>query len=254
MRGILRSRVHSAGFSLVEMMIAMVIALVALGATLALYLSSSQTARFQSAVQRVNENGRFAIDMISRSVRMSGYDPAGGASITGDSIKGTTGMSGVTLSSSKITFKSTGDTVATWYQGGKGSDGSDIRDCQGKVVGVSTIVTNQYSVTTDNELVCITASGSDDNDVVAIAEGVEDMLILYGIDTSSDGFANRYVDAGSVGTDWDKVVSMRITLLVNSVLSAVISPETICLGCVEFSGTNDLLVRAEFQSTIGIRN
>jgi type IV pilus assembly protein PilW len=55
--------------TLVEIMVALVIGLVVIGAVVALYLGSSQTARFQAGVLRVQENGRFAVDLVSRSVR-----------------------------------------------------------------------------------------------------------------------------------------------------------------------------------------
>lgn len=49
-----------------------------------------------------------------------------------------------------------------------------------------------------------------------IAEGVENMQILYGEDTNGDGLANRYVTADKV-TDFKAVVSVRLGLLVNTV-------------------------------------
>jgi type IV pilus assembly protein PilW len=54
-----------------------------------------------------------------------------------------------------------------------------------------------------------------------IAEGVADMQIEYGVDTDDNNTANRYVPASGVvsvgdGTDWDDVVSVRVSLLLQS--------------------------------------
>lgn len=247
----------TAGFSLIEMMVAMVIALVALGAVGGLYLSSSQTARYYAAVQRVQENGRFAADMMSRSLRMGGYDdPLDDDEDLGDGLgyelpavwlKGTISSSGTIITQTGL--KSTGDTVGVSYQGG-----ADIRDCQGRSVGNNVFVTNMYAVSTTNQLVCSSQHSTGTTyAAVPLAEGVEDMQVLYGLDIDDDGIANRYVPANNVA-DWNEVVSMRITLLINSIAAALVDPATVCMGCVVFAGVNDRLVRAEFETTIGIRN
>ena len=49
-----------------------------------------------------------------------------------------------------------------------------------------------------------------------IAVGVEDMQLLYGVDTESDSLANVYVRADDIDSDageWRQVVSVRVTLL-----------------------------------------
>jgi type IV pilus assembly protein PilW len=241
---------EAAGFSLVEMMVAMVISLIALGAVGSLYLSSSQAARFHDAVQRVQENGRFATDMMSRSLRMARYrDPINVQPAPAEWIRGTATSSGTPFTVSGL--KASGDTVAVTFQGG-----TNLRDCQGRTVATNLYVTNLYGISTANQLVCASRlSSGTTNAPVSLAEGVEDMVVLYGldIDATPDGIADRYVPPGNV-TNWNQVVSMRITLLVNSVDDAQRVATTICMGCVVFAGTSDRLVRAEFETTIGLRN
>ncbi len=46
--------------------------------------------------------------------------------------------------------------------------------------------------------------------------GVEDMQLLYGIDTEGDGLANGYVSADEIDAaadEWKQVVSVRVMLL-----------------------------------------
>ncbi len=48
-----------------------------------------------------------------------------------------------------------------------------------------------------------------------LAEGVEAMRLLYGVDSDEDGVADRYSGADTV-TDWNSVVSIRVYLLVRA--------------------------------------
>jgi type IV pilus assembly protein PilW len=61
------------GFSLVEMMVAMLISLILLAGVSQIYLSSRQSYRMQESLSRVQENGRFALEFLSRDIRMSDF-------------------------------------------------------------------------------------------------------------------------------------------------------------------------------------
>ncbi|QIT56616.1 prepilin-type N-terminal cleavage/methylation domain-containing protein [Aquisalimonas sp. 2447] len=62
------------GFSLIELMIAMAISLILLLGVTQIYLGTSATNRAQEGLSRVQENARFAIDSLSREIRMAGYN------------------------------------------------------------------------------------------------------------------------------------------------------------------------------------
>ena len=51
---------------------------------------------------------------------------------------------------------------------------------------------------------------------VELVEGIEQMQILYGIDTDDDQYPNRYLSSTDVGADFEDVVSIRLMLLVRS--------------------------------------
>ena len=61
------------GFSLVEMMIAMVIGLILIAGVIQIFISSKQSYRVQDSMGRLQENARFAMDFLSREVRMAGF-------------------------------------------------------------------------------------------------------------------------------------------------------------------------------------
>ncbi len=61
------------GMGLVEMMIALLIGAFLLTGALQIFINSRQTNRMQENLSRLQENGRFAMEFISRDIRMAGY-------------------------------------------------------------------------------------------------------------------------------------------------------------------------------------
>lgn len=61
------------GMSLVEIMVALTISLLLLAGVVQIFTSSKQTYRNNEALARVQENGRFAIDLLGRDLRMGGF-------------------------------------------------------------------------------------------------------------------------------------------------------------------------------------
>ncbi len=64
---------YSAGFSIVEMMVAMVISLILLAGIGQIFLSSKQSFNIQNTLGRQQENGRYASDVLSMDLRRAGY-------------------------------------------------------------------------------------------------------------------------------------------------------------------------------------
>ncbi len=84
--GALRCR----GFTLVELMIAMLLGLILMAGIISIFLSSKQTYAAVHVLARLQENGRYGIDIISSDLRRAGY-LSGNASV--DTIGGTEGVS-----------------------------------------------------------------------------------------------------------------------------------------------------------------
>lgn len=63
------------GFTLVELMISLALGLLIIGGVLYVFLSSSQTFRMNEAQSRVQENGRFALELLAREIRHAGFNP-----------------------------------------------------------------------------------------------------------------------------------------------------------------------------------
>ncbi|HXF07761.1 MAG TPA: PilW family protein [Candidatus Acidoferrales bacterium] len=64
---------HAAGFSLVEIMVAMLVSLFLLAGVLQLYLGNQQTSRLGNSVGEVQQAGQFALDELVNNVRMAAF-------------------------------------------------------------------------------------------------------------------------------------------------------------------------------------
>jgi type IV pilus assembly protein PilW len=101
------------------------------------------------------------------------------------------------------------------------------------------------------------------NAPVELVEGVEDLQVLYGIDTTDDSTPNQYVEAFIAQSDWNQIVTVRVSVTVNSV-DDVGSESAPTHGCttdtpagphVCISGESyDGLLRRTFTQTIHLRN
>ena len=61
------------GFSIIEIMIALVIGMVLLGGAVSIFISNNSVYRLESELSRMQESGRFLIDIMSKEIRMAGF-------------------------------------------------------------------------------------------------------------------------------------------------------------------------------------
>lgn len=115
------------------------------------------------------------------------------------------------------------------------------------------VKTNPATILPTDQLSLYRKIGSDP--AQELVEGIEQMQILYGEDTDTDGTPNYYVSADQIAaTDWPKVVSVRINLLAATLddnLTGQPAPYT-------YNGATitpaDNKIRRVFNTTIAIRN
>lgn len=87
-----------------------------------------------------------------------------------------------------------------------------------------------------------------------LVEGLEDMHLLYGVDTTGNGRVNSYVNAASV-TDWQSVLSVRLSLLMVSGQGNVTGgvAQSVVFRDADLTSA-DRRLRNVFTTTVGIRN
>lgn len=141
----------------------------------------------------------------------------------------------------------TGQTTANCQGGGFGAHSYD-----GKSVFVMRAESVAYYIGADNVLVRREADGSES----PVVDGVEDMRLLFGVDSSGDGAVDNYVAVATVEAagQWGDVVSVRIHLLLAGASENVMdAPQTYRFFNQQVTAT-DRRLRQPMTATIGIRN
>lgn len=263
------------GFSIVELMIALLLGVILLGGVIQVFLSSRQTYSANEAMSRMQENGRFALEFIARSARLAGYiEPTLAAGKPLPLVPDSDQCSEVPSSEKASLCSSNGtgsasDTISFMFQPPL-TDGAR-RDCLGNVISSNTqLIINHFAIIpaangNPAALGCraynITSGAwiSGPN-LQPLVEGVDALQILYGIDTSGDSrSSNQYVSADRV-SNWEKVRSVRIALLANSVESLNPAPAARQFALLDANPLNaaalgnDNRARQIFTTTIQLKN
>ena len=64
---------YQRGLTLLELLVAITLGLAVVTGTIQIYLGTSQTYRVQEAQSRIQENGRYALEVLNREIRMAGF-------------------------------------------------------------------------------------------------------------------------------------------------------------------------------------
>jgi len=92
---------RAGGFSLVELIVAMVIAMVILGAMYNVFTIQNKTFNNQEEIVAMQQNVRASVDMMAREIGMAGYDPA---RVNSDA-SSTNNFTGVTVDSTQLQIR-----------------------------------------------------------------------------------------------------------------------------------------------------
>jgi type IV pilus assembly protein PilW len=76
------SKNHQLGMTLIEIMIALLIGAFLLGGLLQIFIGNKQSYRLDEGQSRLQENARYALELLSHDIRLSGYLGCSGASAT----------------------------------------------------------------------------------------------------------------------------------------------------------------------------
>jgi len=86
-----------------------------------------------------------------------------------------------------------------------------------------------------------------------LIEGVEELQLLYGLDTDDDDYPNQYVTIDNVADNFD-IIAVRIMLMVRSIADPVVEDNQV----YTFNGNTvtaaDRRLRQEFSTTVALRN
>ncbi len=250
------------GLTLIELMVALVISLLILAGLFTVYKSNQHANRLNEGLTRTQENGRFAIDFLSRDIRQAGF-PANDANVQKFLFDGS--LNDATVANNPYPS----DILALRH----GTTGLLTADCAGTTPGNVDTVNSMPNTTLNTYAIGDTGRLNNRGKPIfalfcngtELVEGIENMQVLYGVDTDfvRDYIANQYVTSAGVPDldgdnkpDWFRVVSLRIALLADSVDERASAPSsrTFNLLGVTIPAFADQKIRRVYTTTILIRN
>ncbi len=254
----MRSQTRARGFTLVEVMIAIAIGLFLTAVIANLFVNSRSAYNTTDEISRMQENMRFAYQLLTRTVHLAGYRSSPNAPAIGEFGLFLGGAIALDGSNDDVNGS---DTFTVRYQGSGPPDGT-IVDCFGREIRADEMVTNVFSIRDLNGAFALFCDrsivGIVGVDQLEIVPDVQAMHILYGEDTDSptDAVADRYVARGGVG-NMDNVVSVRIALLFQTANAGSrndVDARTYDLNGAAVGPFNDTRVRRPVTWTLNLRN
>lgn len=259
---------YQVGFSLVEFMIAVTIGLVVLLAVGSIYIGSQKTYRVQEDNARIQESGRYALEVIGRSIRQAGTNAEMNFNKT--TITAQCNVAGVCVAIGGVNGLVTAPDTLTvqFYAGSEERIAPNTwiaRDCIGGQVALGVVITNTFGINGSNLRCTGSVLG-----VQPLVENVEDFQVIYGIDTDisgSPGFrsADLYV-AAPTAAQWPNVVTARVCVQIRSANNGLTTSPQRFLNCAGVLGVDttatafttaaavDLRLHRSFVATYNLRN
>lgn len=236
------------GLTLIELMISVTIGLVFIFGAVTFLVSGHQSFRAQNSGSRIQENARFALDILKEHVRMAGYNDTTSSLLDLPALiyRGACGtINGqVANSCSDDTTTDQGDRLAMALRIPTGATGIAAQDCMGSpLTAINEHVVNVFWVEQDSSsgvssLYC-RGYNPDTNTwhgtaAQPLVDGIEQMQVQYGLvdgnpsstgSSGTGGRVDRYLNASDLQTldaanatrnYWGDVRSVRIALLVGA--------------------------------------
>lgn len=236
------------GLTLIELMISVTIGLVFIFGALTFLVSGHQSFRAQNTGSRIQENARFALDILQEHVRMAGYNDSTNSLLDLPAVVyrgacGATNINGQTPDPcSDDTATDQGDRLAMALRVPAGA----THDCLGTALGANTHVVNVFWVEEDSSsgVSSLYCRGLDPDTntwhgaaAQPLVDGIEQMQVQYGLvdanplsagntrSSGTGGRVDRYLNATEVQAldsadttrnTWGDVRSVRIALLVGA--------------------------------------
>ncbi|WP_166738773.1 PilW family protein [Psychromonas algarum] len=242
------------GFSLIELMIAMVVSLLIISGLFYSVMGDMKSYESARGTQGLVSKSRMTVQTLRLYIQQAGFrdvnaikfnslydsgtSPAGWVWGTGQVLQGA--VSSTTLADEKADS----DIIALRFSG---ADQSGIVDCSGNNLNSTTVHEVTIYVNVNNQLMCRDNAGA----ALLLDENVEFLELLYG---TSDN-PTRYFTAANVD-DWDTVNRVKIGFLLSQEVNGnkLINNNTYTLFNHTVSAANDTNLRAVVMETVLIGN
>jgi len=278
------------GFTLIELMISLTLGLMIMLAAMQLLLTNQMSFNLQSGMGNVQENGRFALDYINRTVRSAEYSQSDTSSTSGiiTDISELPGLPVATaaglISRNDLTAlgKGSSDQLVTRMWVSQAMIDAGFRDCEGNALVSPSFVVTRYFVRADTPSGSLAALACDagnyavgaaavsdyGGDGIVLLSNLDSFQFFYGVaalPTPDLGlrYPVRYLTASEYtllpAASRPVIVSLRVGLLVRS--NEKVGTNITTLPDVKvlektITGTdlNDKFIHRLFTSTLALRN
>jgi type IV pilus assembly protein PilW len=211
------------GFTLVELMIAMLIALFLIGGLLTLVQGMKSASLNQNGLSQLQESERMAMTLMADVIQSAGYfpNPLINTAASSFPVSAPFTTAGQTIfGSGNFTDAAPGNSITVRYltNGTTSATPDNVIDCTGNTSTVAATLVNTFSIDANGNLQClVTVNGVAAAAPVPLISGLSSMQIYYGVQTNTAVGTNSvdaYLDANTViaGLYWGNVKSVRITL------------------------------------------
>ncbi|MBT5330773.1 MAG: hypothetical protein HOL48_03230 [Porticoccaceae bacterium] len=248
---------HQIGYTLIELLISVSLGLAMMSVAMQYLVGSSASFNATETASRIQENGRFALSMITDDMRMAGYGDPNNGPRPGYFLTTPCGAFDPCTANGANTDP---DRIAVWYDP-PADDGTET-DCTGSTLGAAAQVANVYYLDTSAEGVTSLMCRGFDVSANAwnatgqpLIDGIDNLQILYGINSAG---VLSYISADAMSAaNWDEIISIRLAVLVSTGLENGNSVEDTrsyeLIDAPEISLT-DSFNRRVFSTTVVINN
>jgi type IV pilus assembly protein PilW len=209
------------GFTLIELMIALLIALFLIGGLVTLVGAMKITFANQNGLSQLQESERMAMTLMADVIESTGYFPLTPATLTNTAISSFPVTGAFTFAGQALVGTGTyanqtpgGQTITVRYL----TAGNDnVINCAGNTSNVAASFVNTFSIDVNGNLNCTLILNGAAQPVIPLINGLNSMQIYYGVQTNTGVSTNSidtYMDANAVGAslNWSNVKSVKIRL------------------------------------------
>lgn len=220
------------GFTLVELIVTIAIALFLLGGLVTIVENTRITYSNQQALAQLQDQQRFAMSLLSAVIEAGGYYPNPTGETQASALPAVAPFgSGQPFYGSGNALANPPGTTDTLYVRFETASGDGVINCSGgqNTSGTTQVYTNEFSIQA-GQLACSLNGGA----WTYLVAGVQNLQIYYGVKrltplppgSGADYNVDTYVSAANMtATDWDQVSAVRVILSFTNPLYKATAPQ-----------------------------
>jgi type IV pilus assembly protein PilW len=218
------------GFTLIELMVALLIGLFLIAGLLILVQAMRRTFTMQTGLSQLQDNERMTTTLMTDVIQSTGYfpNPLVNSATTEFPVTGAFTTAGQAMvGAGAYGAAAPGDSITVRYAT---AGGDNVINCTGGTSAVAATFTSTFSVDIYGNLNCalsVNASGTITNSTIQlisgqvvnglVVSGVTNLQVYYGVQTNTaagNSSVDTYLDATAVttGNYWGNVISVKLTL------------------------------------------